>query len=98
MTVETKATRGRPAAFANKEARLAALVAIRNNDESGMPSRFLTLQLVDAGLVVVGNAEPTGKRGRPAAVYSLTGKAKSIVTNALKRASKAAESAEVAQA
>lgn len=89
--IEATRGRGRPAAFENKEARLAALVAIRDNVAESMPSNFLTLQLVEAGLVVLNKAEPTGKRGRPALVPTLTGKAKSIVTNALKRAAKAVE-------
>jgi len=90
---ETKAARGRPATFANRDAIVAALRAIHTGDAENIPSRHLLLKLVEMGRVEMKTAEPTGKRGRPAHVPALTGKARSWLAtmerNAARRAAKA---------
>ena len=102
MSNETKAARGRPATFASKDAKLAALVAIKVGDAENIPSRHLTAQLVEAGLVEIKEERVEGKRGRPRHVPALTGRARSWVANmeriAAKRAAKEAAQAETAQA
>jgi len=101
MTKEIKAARGRPATFNSKEAKLAALVAIKAGDAENIPSRHLTAQLVEAGLVEIQEQRIEGKRGRPRHVPALTGRARTWVAtmerNAAKRAERAAQ-AEAVQA
>ena len=64
--------KGRPATFATKKAVVAAL------KEVDAQSRFLKLQLVEAGYLAI---EPVRKegRGRPAHNFVLTGKAKGLM-------------------
>lgn len=91
----TNSTKGRPATFTNKAARLTALVAIRDNAETA-PSRFLTAQLVEAGLVEITELRVEGKRGRPRHVPALTGKARSWVALMERNLARAAEKAAAA--
>ena len=68
----TISTKGRPATFATKKAVVAAL-----NDVDNL-SRFLKLQLVEAGYLSVQVVRKDG-RGRPAHNFVLTGKAKGLM-------------------
>ena len=65
-------TKGRPATFATKKAVVAALADVNTL------SRFLKLQLVEAGYLAVQKVEKE-TRGRPAHNYVLTGKAKGLL-------------------
>ena len=65
-------TKGRPATFATKKAVVAALAEVNTL------SRFLKLQLVEAGYLAVQPIKSEG-RGRPAHDYVLTGKAKGLL-------------------
>ena len=71
----TTATRGRPSTVATSKQRAAHLQSIV---EGNAPSRFIVMQLADAGLV---QFEPvqTGTRGRPKHTTVLTGKARSLL-------------------
>jgi len=67
--------RGRPAKFENKKQIAAELKKIGTENA---PSRYLTMQLVDAGYV---EKQPvnTGKKGRPAHNYVVAGKGRSLM-------------------
>lgn len=67
--------RGRPAAFENKKQIAAALRAIGTENA---PSRYLTMQLVEAGYVEV-QPVSNGRRGRPAHEYTVAGKGRSLL-------------------
>lgn len=96
MTKATQpARRGRPATFAEAQAKVAALIAFRDGGET--PSRFLTLQLVEAEMLKPVQAAPNGKRGRPAVSYEVTGKAKSWIALIQRNAAKAAAKAAAAE-
>ena len=69
--------KGRPAIFANKEAIIIALRAIKGEEKAEV-SRFLKLQLVERGFVTTNDVK-TGGRGRPAKQYVLTGKGKTYL-------------------
>lgn len=94
----TNSTKGRPATFSNKAAKLAALRAIRDKDAENIPSRFLIAGLVDAGLVKLVEEQVEGKRGRgrPRHVPMLAGTANMWVANMERAAARAAEKAAAA--
>lgn len=95
----TNSTKGRPATFSNKAAKLAALRAIRDKDAENIPSRFLIAGLVDAGLVKLVEEKVEGKRGRgrPRHVPMLAGTAGMWVANMERAAARAAERAAAAE-
>jgi hypothetical protein len=73
--MENKA--GRPAIFADKNAIVVALRAIKGEEKVAV-SRFLKLQLAERGLIVAQDVK-SGGRGRPAKNYVLTGKGKTYL-------------------
>lgn len=93
----TNSTKGRPATFSNKAAKLAALRAIRDKDAENIPSRFLIAGLVEAGLVKLVEEKIEGKRGRPRHVPMLAGTAGMWVANMERAAARAAEKAAAAE-
>lgn len=93
-----RANNGRKALIAQKQAKLAALVAIRDNDTANIPSAFILRQLVEAKLVELAPAplaegEKRG-RGRPPLVPTITGTATSWVKLMERNAAKSKAKAE----
>lgn len=89
---------GRKALVDQNPAKLAALIAIRDNDAANIPSAFILKQMVTAGLVEMAPAPlaegATRGRGRPALVPSITGRAKSWIALMERNAAKAKAKAE----
>ena len=69
--------RGRKKAFLDKFEIVDALAKIQE-DAPDKPSRYLTLKLVDQGLVSVTTIKHPG-RGRPRVVYEVSGKGRSRI-------------------
>lgn len=63
---------GRPDILEDQERLNAALLGVHGAEGYERPSRFLMLKLASAGYVSRGESAPTGRRGRPAYVFTLT--------------------------
>ena len=97
-----RANNGRKALVDQNPAKLAALIAIRDNDTANIPSAFILKQMVTAGMVELAPATlaegATRGRGRPALVPSITGRAKSWIALMERNAAKAKAKADAKSA
>ena len=94
--VDGRKNNGRKATFADRQAKLAALLAYRDGDGAtaangtivaALPkTRFLEKKLAEMGLVKPEIQKIEGQKGRPRHVYTLTGQGKSVLTSMLKKA------------
>lgn len=94
--VDGRKNNGRKATFADRQAKLAALLAYRDGDGAtaangtivaALPkTRFLEKKLAEMGLVKPEIHKIEGQKGRPRHVYTLTGQGKSVLTSMLKKA------------
>lgn len=102
--VDGRKNNGRKATFADRQAKLAALLAYRDGDGAtaangtivaALPkTRFLEKKLAEMGLVKPEPQKIEGQKGRPRHVYTLTGQGKSVLTSMLKKAERDASKAE----
>ena len=95
MTKAVAAKRGRPDAFATSESKYKALIAVRDSIVSEFPSRYLLKRLTEMGMVDATETVANGRRGRPAIVFKLTGKANSYLKLIERNRQKADEQAAV---
>lgn len=102
--VDGRKNNGRKATFADRQAKLAALLAYRDGNGAtaangtivaALPkTRFLEKKLAEMGLVKAETQKIEGQKGRPRHVYTLTGQGKSVLTSMLKKAERDAAKAE----